>query len=205
MQVEKHSTWAPHTHTHTHTHTENREREKDSAADMSQSLCLNSQRSLFIYQARQIFLSAPTLALTPVVKPATPSSALSPLLYGAATEQKSWISVLQKKKKKQERAAFRHVGLIRNLTFSLVCRWNLSHIYQTRPVSSSLPPPNTHPPSGCRPYQKWLAHRHIYHTYRHHHHSATHRGNPTQPNTHTDRHTHTHLSYITTYDTLHSW
>lgn len=142
-----------------------------------------SQRSLS--RAPDLPLSAHSLI--PVIKPTSCSRCYRCYFTEAS------LSTNHESQSSKARAAFRHVDLIKNLTFPLFAD-GISPIFIKHSLSLL---PSSLPQAARRIRNDW----HIgtfYHTYHHHHHPASHLPYPAH------RQTDTHLSYITTYYTLHS-
>lgn len=191
MQAEKHSIW-PLTHSHPQIHSQKAESERKTG--MLYSTChgvkicyytcaSESQRSLS--RAPDLPLSAHSLI--PVIKPTSCSRCYRCYFTEAS------LSTNHESQSSKARAAFRHVDLIKNLTFPLFAD-GISPIFIKHGLSLL---PSSLPQAAGRIRNDW----HIgtfYHTYHHHHHPASHLPYPAH------RQTDTHLGYITTYYTLHS-
>lgn len=119
MQVEKHSTW-PHTLSLSRTRTQK-----------TGSLRQEELLTCHMHLSSTVELPLSANSLTPVLNPTSRSHCY---LNRAFTEHRSWISVLQSE------SSLQTCWPNQKSNVSLVCRWNRSHIYQTRPMSSSLHP-----------------------------------------------------------------
>lgn len=141
MQAERHSMWS---YTPPHPHTKKTE-DSSVSTSCSQNLLVN-----------------PSVVDQDVPLPANTSyktTSCPRCCFWFSSEAS--LSRNHKSRSSKARAAIRHN---QKSNVFLVCRWNLSHIYQMWTIYLfffPLPPF----PSGYGTYQRWLAHQHNYHTY----------------------------------------